>query len=693
MKKVISLFLALMMAFALAGTASAEGTPTFVVSEATAAPGETVRVTISIQNNTAISSVQLVPQYDHDVLEWTAVEQGDYVGTWNPRIDRGFVNWFGESGHNVSYDGVFATLVFTVKSDAAAGDYEVTVTYDPDDVFDQDEENVHFDVRAGKVTVTGEEPTTPTFVISEATAAPGETVRVTISIQNNTAISSVQLVPQYDHDVLEWTAVEQGDYVGTWNPRIDRGFVNWFGESGHNVSYDGVFATLVFTVKSDAAAGDYEVTVTYDPDDVFDQDEENVHFDIQAGKVTVLGPAYYLIGSMTDWQVNEAYKFVENPNATGEYMLETTLAVGDEFKAVSATGTTTNTWYPDGMDNNYVVDAAHSGNVTVYFRPDYTGGSDWHYNCLYIVARPTFKTQSLVLSGQIGLKFYVDLSMLSESERSASYMTFAIKDSVASNNLLRSITDRADFDENAKNSKGYYAFTCLVSPIQMADVITATLHYGDDKIVERTYSIKQYLVTYDSNKDLFNAKLQTLTEALADYGHYTQLFLAEANHFTIGEKYADMDKFYTESYDIETVKNEVESYAIVKQNDAAADITDITYSVSLEESPEINVYFKPVDGYTGTFTAKLGSSSVDATKQSDGRYLVTIPNISAHLLGKTYKVVVTTDSGTATVKVSVLSYVQGILNSEAYASNTKAQNAAASIYYYYKAAYAYKYGN
>ena len=104
-----------------------------------------------------------------------------------------------------------------------------------------------------------------------------------------------------------------------------------------------------------------------------------------------------------------------------------------EFKVTDGNKST---WYPDGMDNNYVVDAAHSGNVTVYFRPDYTGGSDWHYNCLYIVARPTFKTQSLVLSGQIGLKFYVDLSMLSESERSTSYMTFAIKDSVASNNSL-----------------------------------------------------------------------------------------------------------------------------------------------------------------------------------------------------------------------------------------------------------------
>ena len=47
-------------------------------------------------------------------------------------------------------------------------------------------------------------------------------------------------------------------------------------------------------------------------------------------------------------------KFVENPNVKGEYMLETALAVGDEIKAVSATGTTINTWYPNGKGNNYV---------------------------------------------------------------------------------------------------------------------------------------------------------------------------------------------------------------------------------------------------------------------------------------------------------------------------------------------------
>ena len=131
----------------------------------------------------------------------------------------------------------------------------------------------------------------------------------------------------------------------------------------------------------------------------------------------------------------------------------------------------------------------------------------------------------------------------------------------------------------------------------------------------------------------------------------------------------------------------------MKTNKTNGDVTDITYSVSLAEQPVINVYFTMADGYEGTFTAKIGTNELTAEKLSDGRYLVKITGISAHLLGKTYKLTVTTSNGTAKVKVSVLSYVQGILNSEAYADNTVAQNAVAAIYSYYKAAYAYKYGN
>ncbi|MCR5611627.1 MAG: hypothetical protein K6F68_07375 [Clostridiales bacterium] len=156
MKKTIGLLLVLAMTFALAGAALASGSvPTFVISEETAAPGEEVRVTVSIKNNTAVASIQIEPQFDHTFLEWIGVEQGDYTGTWDPRIDRGFLRWFGPSGHNVSFDGVFATLIFKVSESAPSGDLTVTVTYDEDNVFNQDDDNVYFAVRPGKVTVSG----------------------------------------------------------------------------------------------------------------------------------------------------------------------------------------------------------------------------------------------------------------------------------------------------------------------------------------------------------------------------------------------------------------------------------------------------------------------------------------------------------------------------------------------------------
>ena len=325
-----------------------------------------------------------------------------------------------------------------------------------------------------------------------------------------------------------------------------------------------------------------------------------------------------------------------------------------------------------------------SAEMLANFDPTFNVEQGW----LEIIAGPMFKTHLLVLSGQIGLKFHMDLEALTEEEKADSYMTFAITGKGA-----RFINERDDFDANDRNGAGYYAFTCLVSPIQMADIVTATYHYGDGLTIEETYSIRQYVEAYEANKDLFNEKTQNLIEALADYGHYTQPFLAMENHWTVGTDYAEMDKYFTESYDIDTVKSEVESYAFVKTNKTKGDITNITQSLSLAEAPIINVYFAPAKDYEGSFTVTLGGNALETEQLSDGRYRVQITGISAHLLGKTYTLKVTTDNGTATVKVSALSYVQGILNSETYASNEVACNAAASIYCYYKAAYAYKYGN
>ncbi len=75
-----------------------------------------------------------------------------------------------------------------------------------------------------------------------------------------------------------------------------------------------------------------------------------------------------------------------NSDNASEYLLQITLAAGDEFKAVKAEGTTIIAWYPD-QGTNYVVGTNQAGDVTVFFRPDGQGGDGWHYGYLYIATQ------------------------------------------------------------------------------------------------------------------------------------------------------------------------------------------------------------------------------------------------------------------------------------------------------------------
>ena len=94
---------------------------------------------------------------------------------------------------------------------------------------------------------------------------------------------------------------------------------------------------------------------------------------------------YYLVGNMTDWKVvaEEKYLFTLTETA-GQYKLATTLEAGNEFKVVGTDGG--EKWYPDGMGNNYVVDADHAGAVTILFRPDGKGGEGWHEGYIFVQA-------------------------------------------------------------------------------------------------------------------------------------------------------------------------------------------------------------------------------------------------------------------------------------------------------------------
>lgn len=99
--------------------------------------------------------------------------------------------------------------------------------------------------------------------------------------------------------------------------------------------------------------------------------------------------AYYVVGNFTNWSTNDAYKMTLNTGCTSttEYMLTLDLAADAQFKVVKDDGQD-QTWYPDGMGNNYGENGELSGagKYTVYFRPNGDGNPDWFYGVMYVAA-------------------------------------------------------------------------------------------------------------------------------------------------------------------------------------------------------------------------------------------------------------------------------------------------------------------
>lgn len=120
------------------------------------------------------------------------------------------------------------------------------------------------------------------------------------------------------------------------------------------------------------------------------------------------------------------------------------------------------------------------------------------------------------------------------------------------------------------------------------------------------------------------------------------------------------------------------------------DISDITFSLSLNAETSLNVFVSPQEGYTGNLAVSIDGLNETAytVVQTGGRYKIVIPNIAAHNLGKTYTINITTANGTSVYNVSALSYVYAVLNSNAFDGTAK--DAVSSIYKYYDATIAYR---
>ena len=152
-RRVIALFLTVMMlASMMAVTVYADGTPTIRVSDAgEAARGAEVSVTVSLESNPGIMSFSLALTYDETRLSLVSLEHGSLTSSEFWTVNGARATWLASS--DVNFNGVILTANFTVLDDAPLGDAAVTISYQPGDIGNYNEEEINFEVAAGGVTV------------------------------------------------------------------------------------------------------------------------------------------------------------------------------------------------------------------------------------------------------------------------------------------------------------------------------------------------------------------------------------------------------------------------------------------------------------------------------------------------------------------------------------------------------------
>jgi len=176
--RILSLMLAALMCMSLIVPVSAASKPTLTLSGASAEPGDTVTLTVSIKDNPGISATTLYLYYDTAVfsvderigvktmgefsngaLALNSIELAEKNGRYEGKNGKdGMVMlWFESAGQNVNADGSMLTISMQVNPKAKSGTYYVELDSTNPGACNEADEDVEIVTVGAKITVAGGE--------------------------------------------------------------------------------------------------------------------------------------------------------------------------------------------------------------------------------------------------------------------------------------------------------------------------------------------------------------------------------------------------------------------------------------------------------------------------------------------------------------------------------------------------------
>lgn len=271
MKKAISLILSVVMLFSITAgidlSALAQVNPT-VFSEIDmdkVNAGETIRVPVSIKNNTGILGWKLTFDYDADVLTPISVDYGDVIsGGIQDNIEGdmvpGSINVYWAGSDNEDYNGVMFYINFAVNS-SAVGNTKIDVSYSPEDTFDDDFNDVYLDCQPINLNITNNNYSQ--YAKINATAddvIAGDDVQLKLNISEINKVSNVNLTVDYNTDNFEFkTVTANGVSVKDTN---SNGKITLDISDISSIIDNTDFVVLTFKAKDKAMSGSYDFSVS-----------------------------------------------------------------------------------------------------------------------------------------------------------------------------------------------------------------------------------------------------------------------------------------------------------------------------------------------------------------------------------------------------------------------------------------------
>lgn len=188
---------------------------------------------------------------------------------------------------------VFALILFLVSCNEVQYDYEEnnktdSTNYLLDSNEKTDEVSTYIDNIVAFPDVGIEDPV---IIVDNVSAHLGDKrIAVRIFVKNNPGLSSIAVTLDFDRSSLKLVDYEYNTQIGgqyvEYNATVTTPKLIWLNWSDE-VKGDWVFATLYFDVSDRAIPGESFISLSYDADDIYNFEEENVYFKVVNGAVTI----------------------------------------------------------------------------------------------------------------------------------------------------------------------------------------------------------------------------------------------------------------------------------------------------------------------------------------------------------------------------------------------------------------------